>query len=66
MVVVDKSAPASILEYSWMDVANLFGVGKAAMIMTHTVDANRFQNPDNAPAGRDLNIMYAFFMPLLT
>jgi ABC-type glycerol-3-phosphate transport system substrate-binding protein len=50
MVLVDKSAPTSVLEYSWMDVANLFGVGKAAMVMTHTVDANRFQNPENAPA----------------
>jgi multiple sugar transport system substrate-binding protein len=50
MVLVDKSAPASVLEYSWMQVADLFGVGKAAMIMTHTVDANRYQNPANAPA----------------
>ena len=50
MVLVDKSAPASVLEYSWMQVADLFGVGKAAMIMTHTVDANRYKNPANAPA----------------
>ena len=49
MVLVDKSAPTSVLEYSWMDVANMFGVEKAAMIITHTVDANRFKNPDNAP-----------------
>jgi multiple sugar transport system substrate-binding protein len=50
MVLVDECAPASVLEYSWMQVADLFGVGKAAMIMTHTVDANRYKNPANAPA----------------
>lgn len=50
MVLVDKSAPTSVLEYSWMGVADLFAMGKAAMIMTHTVDANRYQDPAKAPA----------------
>ncbi|MGQ9631359.1 MAG: extracellular solute-binding protein [bacterium] len=50
MVLVDKSAPTSVLEYSWMGVADMFGMGKAAMIMSHTVDANRYQDPQKAPA----------------
>jgi len=49
MVLVDKSAPTSVLEYSWMGVSDMFAMGKAAMIMTHTVDANRFQDPKKAP-----------------
>jgi ABC-type glycerol-3-phosphate transport system substrate-binding protein len=49
MVLVDKSAPTSVLEYSWMGVADMFAMGKAAMIMTHTVDANRYQDPKKAP-----------------
>ena len=50
MVLVDKSAPTSVLEYSWMGVADLFGVGKSAMVITHTVDANRYNDPEKAPA----------------
>ncbi|MEW6229865.1 MAG: extracellular solute-binding protein, partial [Bacillota bacterium] len=49
MVLEDKSAPTSVLEYSWMGAADMFGMGKAAMVMTHTVDANRYQNPKVAP-----------------
>ncbi len=49
MVLVDKSAPTSVLEYSWMGVSDMFAMGKAAMIMTHTVDANRYQDPKKAP-----------------
>ncbi|MGB9700456.1 MAG: extracellular solute-binding protein [Thermodesulfobacteriota bacterium] len=50
MVLVDKSAPTSVLEYSWMAASDMFAMGKAAMVMTHTVDANRFQDPKKAPA----------------
>jgi multiple sugar transport system substrate-binding protein len=50
MVLVDKCSPPSVLEYDWMSASNMFAVGKAAMVMSHTVDANRFQNPANAPA----------------
>ncbi|HSR14100.1 MAG TPA: extracellular solute-binding protein, partial [Thermodesulfobacteriota bacterium] len=49
MVLVDKSAPASVLEHSWMSASDMFAMGKAAMVMTHTVDANRFQDPQKAP-----------------
>jgi ABC-type glycerol-3-phosphate transport system substrate-binding protein len=49
MVLVDKSAPTSVLEYSWMAASDMFAMGKAAMVMTHTVDANRFQDPKKAP-----------------
>jgi ABC-type glycerol-3-phosphate transport system substrate-binding protein len=49
MVLVDKSAPTSVLEYSWMGAADMFGMGKAAMVMSHTVDANRYQDPKKAP-----------------
>jgi ABC-type glycerol-3-phosphate transport system substrate-binding protein len=49
MVLVDKSAPTSVLEYSWMGASDMFAMGKAAMVMTHTVDANRYQDPKKAP-----------------
>jgi ABC-type glycerol-3-phosphate transport system substrate-binding protein len=49
MVLVDKSAPTSVLEYSWMSASDMFAMGKAAMVITHTVDANRFQDPQKAP-----------------
>ena len=49
MVLVDKSAPSSVLEYSWMGASDMFAMGKAAMVMSHTVDANRFQDPAKAP-----------------
>lgn len=49
MVLTDKSAPTSVLEYSWMGASDMFAMGKAAMVMTHTVDANRFQDPKKAP-----------------
>ena len=49
MVLTDKSAPTSVLEYDWMSASNMFAMGKAAMVMTHTVDANRFQDPGKAP-----------------
>ncbi|MBD3304831.1 extracellular solute-binding protein [candidate division KSB3 bacterium] len=49
MVLVDKSAPTSVLEYSWMGASDMFAVGKTAMVMTHTVDANRYQDPKSAP-----------------
>jgi len=49
MVLVDKSAPLSVLEYDWMSASDIFAVGKAAMVMSHTVYANRFQDPANAP-----------------
>jgi len=50
MVLTDKSAPTSVLEYSWMSASDMFAMGKAAMVVTHTVDANRFQDPKKAPA----------------
>ena len=49
MVLTDKSAPTSVLEYSWMGASDMFAMGKAAMVMTHTVDANRFKDPKKAP-----------------
>jgi ABC-type glycerol-3-phosphate transport system substrate-binding protein len=49
MVLTDKSASTSVLEYSWMGASDMFAMGKAAMVMTHTVDANRFQDPKTAP-----------------
>ena len=49
MVLTDKSAPSSVLEYSWMSASDMFAMGKAAMVMTHTVDANRFQDAKKAP-----------------
>lgn len=49
MVLVDQSAPTSVLEYSWMGASDMFAMGKAAMVMTHTVDANRFKDPKKAP-----------------
>ncbi len=49
MVITDKSAPTSVLEYSWMGASDMFAMGKAAMVTSHTVDANRFQNPETAP-----------------
>ncbi|MBC7189005.1 extracellular solute-binding protein, partial [Candidatus Aerophobetes bacterium] len=49
MVLTDKSAPPAVLEYSWMGASDMFAMGKAAMVMTHTVDANRFQDPAKAP-----------------
>jgi ABC-type glycerol-3-phosphate transport system substrate-binding protein len=49
MVLVDKSAPSSVVEYSWMSASDMFAMGKAAMVVTHTVDANRFQDPKKAP-----------------
>jgi len=49
MVLTDKSAPTSVLEYDWMSASNMFAMAKAAMVMTHTVDANRFQDPEKAP-----------------
>jgi ABC-type glycerol-3-phosphate transport system substrate-binding protein len=50
MVLTDKSASTSVLEYSWMGASDMFAMGKAAMVMTHTVDANRYQDPQKAPA----------------
>jgi ABC-type glycerol-3-phosphate transport system substrate-binding protein len=32
-----------------MGASDMFAMGKAAMVMTHTVDANRFQDPKKAP-----------------
>jgi len=49
MVLTDKSASTSVLEYSWMGASDMFAMGKAAMVMTHTVDANRYQDPKKAP-----------------
>lgn len=49
MVLTDKSAPTSVLEYDWMSAADMFGMGKAAMVTSHTVDANRYQDPEKAP-----------------
>jgi ABC-type glycerol-3-phosphate transport system substrate-binding protein len=49
MVLVDQTAPTSVLEYSWMAASDMFAMGKAAMVMTHTVDANRFKDPKKAP-----------------
>jgi len=49
MVLTDKSAPSSVLEYSWMSASDMFAMGKAAMVVTHTVDANRFQDAKKAP-----------------
>jgi ABC-type glycerol-3-phosphate transport system substrate-binding protein len=49
MVLVDKSAPSSVLEYSWMGAADIFAMGKTAMVMSHTVDANRYKDPQKAP-----------------
>jgi ABC-type glycerol-3-phosphate transport system substrate-binding protein len=49
MVLTDKSAPSSVVEYSWMSASDMFAMGKAAMVVTHTVDANRFQDPKKAP-----------------
>ena len=49
MVLTDKSASTAVLEYSWMGASDMFAMGKAAMVMTHTVDANRFQDPQKAP-----------------
>jgi ABC-type glycerol-3-phosphate transport system substrate-binding protein len=49
MVLTDKSASTAVLEYSWMGASDMFAMGKAAMVMTHTVDANRFQDPKTAP-----------------
>ncbi len=49
MVLVDKSAPTSVVEYSWMSASDMFAMGKAAMVVTHTVDANRFQDAKKAP-----------------
>ena len=49
MVLTDKSAPTSVLEHSWMSASDMFAMGKAAMVMTHTVDANRFQDAQKAP-----------------
>jgi ABC-type glycerol-3-phosphate transport system substrate-binding protein len=53
MVLVDKSAPSSVVEYSWMQASDMFAVGKAAMVLTHTVDANRFKDPKAAPGIKD-------------
>ncbi len=50
MVLADKSAPTSVLEYSCMGASDLFTIGKAVMVMTHTVDANRFKDPKKALA----------------
>ena len=49
MVLTDKCSSTSVLEYSWMAASDMFAMGKAAMVMTHTVDANRFQDPKKAP-----------------
>jgi ABC-type glycerol-3-phosphate transport system substrate-binding protein len=49
MVLTDKSAPSSVVEYSWMSASDMFAMGKAAMVVTHTVDANRYQDPKKAP-----------------
>ncbi|HUV07600.1 MAG TPA: extracellular solute-binding protein, partial [Spirochaetia bacterium] len=49
MVLVDKCSPTSVLEYSWMQASDMFAVGKTAMAISHTVDANRFQDPQKAP-----------------
>jgi ABC-type glycerol-3-phosphate transport system substrate-binding protein len=49
MVLVDKSAPTSVVEYPWMGASDMFAMGKTAMVMTHTVDANRYQDPKKAP-----------------
>ena len=49
MVLTDKSAPSSVLEYSWMGASDMFAMGKAAMVVTHTVDANRYMDPKKAP-----------------
>jgi ABC-type glycerol-3-phosphate transport system substrate-binding protein len=32
-----------------MAASDMFAMGKAAMVITHTVDANRFQDPKKAP-----------------
>jgi len=32
-----------------MSASDMFAMGKAAMVMTHTVDANRFKDPKKAP-----------------
>jgi len=49
MVLMDKCSPTSVLEYSWMGASDMFAMGKAAMVITHTVDANRYQDPKKAP-----------------
>jgi ABC-type glycerol-3-phosphate transport system substrate-binding protein len=61
MVLVDKSAPLSVLEYDWMSASDIFSVGKAAMLMSNAT-LETFP-----PAGRALtDIMMEYFANVVT
>lgn len=54
MVLFDRSAPASAALYSWMEAADAFALGKAAMVLARPIDTDRFRDPQTAPGlGRD-------------
>lgn len=53
MVLVDRSAPRSVVERSWMEASDAFALGKAAMVLAHTIDTDRFGNAQMAPGIRN-------------
>ncbi len=49
MVLVDRSAPRTVVERSWMEASDAFALGKAAMVLAHTADSDRFRSAQTAP-----------------
>jgi ABC-type glycerol-3-phosphate transport system substrate-binding protein len=53
MVLVDRSAPPTVVDDSWMQAADAFALGRAAMVLTRAIDAGRFKDPRTAPGIRN-------------
>ncbi len=53
MVLVDRSAPASVTGYSRARAWQLFAAGRAAMALARAAEANRFKDPQASPAVRN-------------
>ena len=49
MVLVDRSAPGLVVEYSTMEAADAFALGRAAMVLAGTTETHRFRDPQTAP-----------------
>jgi ABC-type glycerol-3-phosphate transport system substrate-binding protein len=52
LVVADGSAPRSVVGASWMEAADAFALGRAAMVLGRAVDIDRFKDPQRAPGLR--------------
>ncbi len=49
MVLADRSAPGRVVDYSQMEAADAFALGRAAMVLGPTTETDRFRSPQTAP-----------------